>query len=40
MKTKEKISKKDFYNNGGFSNPNLYRKATKKGYFEYYRKIK
>lgn len=37
---KKRITKKEFYNSGGFSNSNLYRRADKKGYFKYYKIIK
>lgn len=36
----EKISKREFYALGGFSNPSLFRKADKYGRWQYYRSRK
>ena len=33
----ERISKKEFYNSGGFSNSKLYRRQVKSGGWKYYR---
>jgi hypothetical protein len=32
-----KISKREWYDLGGFANSNLYRKADKRGVWQYYR---
>jgi len=34
----KKITKKEFYRGGAFSNPKLFRKATKRGAWKYYEK--
>lgn len=31
-----RITKKEFYSRGGFGNPQLYRKADKRGIWKYY----
>lgn len=33
----EKLSKRDWYARGGFTNSDLFRKATKTGAWQYYR---
>jgi hypothetical protein len=37
MNKHTQITKQEFYNSGGLSNPHLFRKATKSGKWKYYK---